>query len=418
MSKKKNRVRFDLSPFLIHFVRTMVIDRDDAPEVPEHWGWGNINEDVEFTPFFLLRCVLRHRRVWATWSYRGGKRTIYGPRPAVCMTEMPLAAFVQSSRARSKRGEKISPYGLVIPKDQAFRAGARPVIYGLSGSPRSRTDEGGSRMLPSSALPTREQYRYVAYNPSYDRGPDWTHEREWRWPGPPPGAPDPDGLPPSTWANIDGLQLDKSGFTGMGLIVRTPRQARLLVHDILRLVDQEALDEEAFQFILTLDQLPPMEKLLLPKEVSAAVQSNLVDLSPFFSIPQNSDALVRRLDHLISEAATAADATLGERGGCWLWLLDNTHPLVRALLHRAPSRIHVSQVGRYLVHLPELGSGNLAHRQSLVTRLATEVEKEFDLRATYFSILGSSDPDATPFYNGFVDDKRVFWNESFHSEDY
>ena len=69
--KQGNLIRFDLSDYLIHFVRHMKADADDALDLPEDWGWDNIAEDVAYSPFFLLRCILRHGRIWATWSVRG-----------------------------------------------------------------------------------------------------------------------------------------------------------------------------------------------------------------------------------------------------------------------------------------------------------------------------------------------------------
>src|SRR5579862_4500707 len=157
-----NNARYDLSDRLIHFFRSVDSSRLDSPVMPEDWGPSSMeNPDEPFSPFFLMRNAVRQGRLWATWSVRRRRRTIYGPDPAVCFTEMPIAAFVEAGLARAKRGEAMSPYGLVFPKTALFRLGARPVIYGLSGDVNTGIDGAGARMIASTQLPPREQFRYV-----------------------------------------------------------------------------------------------------------------------------------------------------------------------------------------------------------------------------------------------------------------
>jgi len=417
MSKKSNLQRYDLSDYLIHFVRPMKIDADDAPDIPEHWGWGNINEDVHYSPFFILRCIVRQGRIWATWSYRGGKRTIYGRRPAACFTEMPLAAFVQSSRARASRGEKISPYGLVVPKGAAFDIGARPVIYSLSSDSRPMELSDGTRVFAAEILPETEQYRYVTYNPSQASGPDWTHEREWRWPGV-PRRPAPDGLPPTSWEEMPGLDLFAMNVRGMGAIVRSQRQANLLIRDILGLVDQKVISVDTFRFILTLDGIPPLDQLWRPENVRKAIDENAVDLEPFFTAPPNADELVERFMTLVGKVGSSVgEITRGEHGGCWLWLHDNTHPLVRAL--QQAGCIEISRVGRYLVPLPQLDDEVALHiREELTKALATRIEATFGTSAGYFSVRDSNDPNDVPFYCDLIDDEELFYNLSYNEKDF
>jgi hypothetical protein len=418
-AKQENLVRFDLSAFLIHFVRPMKIDRGDAPDAPEHWGWGNLSEDVCYSPFFLLRCIIRHGRIWATWSRRGGRRTIYGPRPAVCFTDMPIAAFVQTSHARAARGEKISLYAILLPKAAMFGRGARPVIYGLSRSRAvSLTRDDGARMLESDTLPDKEQYRYVAYDPDKADGPDWSHEREWRW-APAKYKPDPDYVPPpSSWEDVPGLELyTGKKIEGMGAMVRSEHQAALLVHDIIRLVDQGVLSEGAFRFILKLDGLPSVDELWRPGDVQAAIERNVINLGPFFLPPPGADKLIARFLSLIQ---TVTDVPRGfegdERGGCWLWFYDNTHPLVRAL--HAAGHLIVTRIGRYLMALPQVdAAGALRSREELMKILASRVQEEFEVPCGRFSVLNSEDPDDLPFYCDFSDND-IFYNESWHERDY
>jgi hypothetical protein len=104
--------RTDLSNWLIHFVR------DRTPE--NAWEWlGEYDEslpaafradgcpvfDGEFwkappeprvepdaDAFAALLNILWSGYIRAWWALRAGKATVYGPRPAVCFTEMPLYA--------------------------------------------------------------------------------------------------------------------------------------------------------------------------------------------------------------------------------------------------------------------------------------------------------------------------------------
>ncbi|MER8731110.1 hypothetical protein NKH28_14860 [Mesorhizobium sp. M1227] len=111
-----NNARYDLSDRLIHFSRPLDTQHPDTPTLPEHWGFSTVeNFDEPLSPFFLLRNAVRQGRVWATWSVRSGRRTVYGPDPAVCFTEMPIAAFVEAGLARAAAGQAMSPYGLVLP---------------------------------------------------------------------------------------------------------------------------------------------------------------------------------------------------------------------------------------------------------------------------------------------------------------
>ena len=110
-------------------------------------------------------------------------RTIYGPSPAVCFTEMPIGAFLEAGAARWARGENMSPYGLVFRKIALFNRGANPVLYGLDDrNAQLPAKSAGPRLISETLLPLQEQYRYVTYNPSASIAIDWTHEREWRFP--------------------------------------------------------------------------------------------------------------------------------------------------------------------------------------------------------------------------------------------
>jgi hypothetical protein len=99
---------------------------------------------------------------------RRQRDTIRGPNPAVCFSEQPLSAFIQSCRILGR----YSRYAIALEKRHLFAYGGRPVIYG---------DE---QLL--DRLRDEDKYLWVRYNPiptEFDQGAyplDWTHEREWR----------------------------------------------------------------------------------------------------------------------------------------------------------------------------------------------------------------------------------------------
>ncbi len=142
--------------------------------------------EPDASAYSVLKRILFDGYIKAGWSFRNGKPTIYGPKPAVCFTEMPLYALLAYASKRNKPSS-IDTYGIALRKQELFKAGGRPVIYGLSSLHQEATKDDshfgkGFRCLSSlCGIGLQEQYRYVAMNLNKDRWIDWTHEREWRW---------------------------------------------------------------------------------------------------------------------------------------------------------------------------------------------------------------------------------------------
>ncbi|HEV2605638.1 MAG TPA: DUF4427 domain-containing protein [Microvirga sp.] len=416
-----NNARYDLSDRLIHFFRAVDPGHGDTPLLPDHWGFASIETwDDPFSPFFLMRNAVRQGRLWATWSVRSERRTIYGPDPAVCFTDMPIAAFVEAGLARAARGEAMSPYGLVLPKRAMFAAGARPVIYALSGDVSVTNRADGARLIASYQLPLAEQYRYVTYDPTAPRPIDWTHEREWRWPlrDAPPPDPEMEGLPPAI-DDLHGLELDDPRLAGLGAIVKTSRQAEQLIYDILTKIDRGDIDETQYDFVLALDAVGNIADLRDRAALEQAIDAARIDLSSFFQVRKaRGKAVKAEVVQLVrSVEAGAGPPEFGEFGGCWLWITDTTHEVTRALLREG--EITVTQVGKYLLDLHEFSDQRgMRQRQDMTLELARRLEARFGLTATYLSVLGKDDPDAVPFYNGDELDNEKFYNYSNNENDY
>ena len=134
----------------------------------------------------VLKKILHDGIIKTGWSFRNGNPTIYGPKSAACFTEMPLYALIEYSKNRNDENY-IEPYGIAFMKEELFDAGARPVIYGLSGTHKEakKGDDfyqiGLRTLAKETGIGLREMYRYVYTNISTTKRIDWTHEREWRW---------------------------------------------------------------------------------------------------------------------------------------------------------------------------------------------------------------------------------------------
>lgn len=176
-------MRHDQTNWLTHFVR----DRNPAQDFPgddefdyERYVGGELPADA--SAFEVLKAIIRLGGITPGHSFRKGRTTIYGGKPAICATEMPLYSFANYALDR-KDASKVSAYGISFLKHEFFSAGGRHVIYGLSNpNPTYKTNTNTCRIFDEDTLPLQEQYRYVAYNPSStSTWIDWSHEREWRW---------------------------------------------------------------------------------------------------------------------------------------------------------------------------------------------------------------------------------------------
>jgi hypothetical protein len=153
--KEIKKERFDLSDYLIHFTR-----------------------QGEKSSFETLKDIVTSGKINCGWSVRGGngKRTIFGEKPAVCFSEMPLFGFYRYVVNRNDR-TRVDFYGIALHKSTMFKLGARNVIYGTTTESEKEQENNGVWVNPN--LGPNEQYRYLLTK-IRDQN-DWTHEREWRW---------------------------------------------------------------------------------------------------------------------------------------------------------------------------------------------------------------------------------------------
>ena len=417
---KDNSHRFDLSDRLIHFFREVNLEGDSAPLIqPEHFAFNSYVEGTKWPALFLLRCAVRSHRLWATWSMRKGVRTVYGPRPAVCFSEMPIGAFLEASMKREAAGQAMSPYALTFLKTAMHEVGTNPVIYGLAdrNAVLPKGIGGVPRLMKANILPPHEQYRYVTYNPSGPLKVDWLHEREWRWPYNGDLSKIENELQEygivSDAADIPGFDFAGQGLQGIGIIVKTEDDARKLSCDVLTLIDKGEVSPRHFDHILVINRLPSPLQLVSPNAVDAAISEALLDFSHYFGLPEKDvEQVLQDFSARVSAIEQGAPKVVEkpiEKGGCWLWVHDNTHPYVRALIQAG--RVTVNNEGRYVASLDELcPQRELRQRQELADKLAKQLSKELGVGGGFFSVLNSSNPSDIPFYIGRPPEDDLYHN--------
>jgi hypothetical protein len=201
--------RQDLTSWIIHFIHNRNLDNeilessysvyDDEYAVPDGFTYQGkpirltqryeeedygLSEDANALD--VLKKILHDGIIRSGWSFRNSKPTIYGPKAATCFTEMPLYALIEYAKTRNSE-DSIEPYGIAFLKNELFNAGARPVIYGVSGKhiegKKGDPNFGiGLRVLSKDCgIGIKEMYRYVYTNLSAGKNITWMHEREWRW---------------------------------------------------------------------------------------------------------------------------------------------------------------------------------------------------------------------------------------------
>jgi hypothetical protein len=283
----------------------------------------------------------------------------------------------------------------------------------------STDKSGGPRILPADRLSLHEQYRYVSYYPTGRYRVDWTHEREWRWPYMESLEVFDKQIATygvvSEVTDIPGLEFYGFGLRSLGVIVNTKDEARLVLHDVLSLIDRRVIGPDTFDYILVANDIASPAEIRDPDQEEAAIAAAAIDLSAYLRPDPDHD---ESLSEQVNEMARAIEAEsdepeCGELGGCWLWLVDNDHPVTRALLNT--ERAEVNRDGKYLMFPHAFSdSRSLAQREEMTRKLAAQVKAKFGLEAGYFSVLMSDDPNGVPSYNtDFLDNRMIynFWSD-------
>ncbi|WP_145525803.1 DUF4427 domain-containing protein [Yersinia rohdei] len=419
MTKTRNNIRFDLSDYLIHFFRDVDLNSSSFIHLPEYCGFNNNHHSSIIDAKYLLRLSIRHYKLFASWSYRNGIRTIYGYDPAVCFTDMPISAYLQSGTERLSKSEKIGLYALALPKANMFSVGARPVIYALDGSSTITYQHGNGdeRIIDDKLLPLVEQYRYVTYSPGVI---DWTHEREWRWPY---RCDVTEYLSEIKSYGIVGdietlpcFDLQDVQLRECGVIVQFDADVTEIIHDILTLIDRDVAHKKTFKFIISVEKLNSFESILHPHELADHINSNLIILDDFFNIPSDVVKAYTReingyIDGLYSNKDYFTDTYGSEFGNAWVWIHDNQNEVTRALIQ--DGLVSVNNEGKYLLKIDlKWSSWPLRKKEKFAKYVSDWLRNRFNLESCYFSVMGATDFNHIPSYNDDLDINHPYYNNT------
>lgn len=347
--------RHDHTNWLIHFVRGRSRSQDELPEdLPDPLAY-EIEPDAG--AFQVLKTVVRLGGLVPGYSLRKGRTTIYGGRPAVCVTEMPLYSFAMYVRERAAKGGA-SAYGVAFLKSEFFKAGGRPAIYGLASDNAGYViNDPTNRILKDEFLPQQEQFRYVAYDPSRKTSPlDWSHEREWRWiprdeERDQVWAHGDEGLGPAPALPLLKGRLEGGNFSELRLIVWSQEEADE-INELLtgfHLSGGNNYDTPFDKRLIRRSRIIVLEKVIHQVEqggdfdaqtIEGLDAANLLDPVTFAPPPAEAD---KTIDEAFAEAERAA-AEAGDQyreshppgrdafGRAQTFTYEVTHPLVQMMI--------------------------------------------------------------------------------------
>ena len=182
----------------------------------------------------------------------------------------------------------------------------------------------------------------------------------------------------------------------------------MVLHDVLALVDRHDIAPDTFQYVLISDEIASPASIRDPDAEAEAIAAATIDLSDYLTPrPERDREIADRVDALAQQVEeSAGPSEWGEPGGCWLWLVDNVHPVTRALFNS--DNLVINQDRKYLMFPYEFSDDrSLRQREHMTKELARAINEEFGIEAGYFSVLMSDDPDEVPNYHtDFLDNKR------------
>lgn len=367
-------MRVDMSEWLMHFIHQpsdeippSFCDAPDYTDRPayhidatvnarfENWFEAESESLVESadSAFNVLQHILEDGHIRSSWAMRRGRATIYGPRPAVCFTEMPLYALCSYAEARGDL--LVKEYAIAVKKEEFFAVGGRPAIYGLSGKFKELSP--GStwpRLLDlECGIGEREMYRYVSLNLGGNRPIDWTHEREWRWCDTRDRCSCP-GLP--VWLGDEPIT-----FSEVVVIVRTISEAEIVLEQLKKYYDRgwhDYLDIPYKRDLLETTKVLALEEVRNRFEGTMPPTIRLDDLPVHwlkrFVIPSPTPELMADVKCALHEGRVAAEKAAAEHyeshkasdgivhdvcGFAYVVSEDGQAPVIQAMLELGEAKI-------------------------------------------------------------------------------
>lgn len=329
--------------------------------------------------FHVLLKILHDGFIHSSWSLRNFVPAIYGPKTAVCFTEMPLYALIQYAKFRGAYSGYVGNYGIAFKRNELYAAGGRPVIYGLSGAHvEAETTPDGiyqGRILDveKTGIPIHEQYRYVAtkLQKQYAFGEypiDWTHEREWRW-ALPDGKVGVPGIP---------FFLSKEYadyFSEIIVIVGTDEEQLETILHLKNLYDSGStaigqnygVNKIASTKVISLETIARLQDIDMNHVRIEDLPSRQMAIMPSFDVPQGLEEKVKEIVEAAGEVSIKAvddflraNPDFDEQKGFWGWAYVCTSEqteITQALQNTGIS--HTYADGIYRLRVKEYKTSNL-----------------------------------------------------------
>lgn len=329
--------RHDITDWIIHFVHdrnpendpmefSMDFETFDYLPFPDNFTYDGkpiyLTDEHEESDYGLepdapalsvLMKILHDGYIRAGWSFRKMNPTIYGPKSAVCFTEMPLYGLIEYAKIRNDKN-LTQQYGIAFLRKELFVAGARPVIYGLSGKhfEADKSDKyfsKGLRNLSSKCgIGLKEQYRYVYTNFGAKKNIDWTHEREWRW-----SDLEDEFYFPGMPFYADNHRIK---FSKIVVLVKTKDEVKRVIDQLQNLYHSKGtnygreydLDLIRKTYVLALDEL----KGFTPNDTMAKIEDLPINTIPKIEKINVSKELLEKVKVVINEAAEIFYTKTGE----------------------------------------------------------------------------------------------------------
>lgn len=386
-------------PRIAHYFRDVDFSSNSRPQfIPESFSANCWAEDG-WPARFILRVAMRFHHIWATFGIRNGHATVHGNQPAVCFSRFNVADLIAARDEVVGTNGVVTQYALTFPLSTAERAGAAQVLQG--NDLRVLLQEGRPLGDVTQEEVWQNQFRHV--DGQLDIFGNHAPSSEWRWPYSRNyrRAIEKIEREGRLGDRLPGLDLTQKKWSGLGVVVATQIDALRLQYDILTLIDQQFVSVDHFDHLLVCERLPSSLDEFSDSEYQAAISAACLDFKSCLFV---SDEAAAAASAEFSARVSALEVSVlkketKERGGCWVYFEDNSHPYVRALLKAG--RVVVNRQGRYLATLDELGRGrDLRERQEIVKVLCKQLEQEHGVACSYFSVLNSWQPDDVPSFCG------------------
>lgn len=362
-----------ISDFLAYSFRDITEANRQNHFWPDELTLGNYTDsDYNYaSAFFCLRMAIREQAIWADIGEWSSSNVLYDLGVYLSEPQLPYPHSNSSSTAGFD-------YCLLLPRKGALQLGA--AYYPTWGDYDSDDQK---------------------ESPSEDSDSGKAHVLQRNPPTAPEASTTPDGwfLPCNASLNtlhtfgkyarfllpslMPGLPLYKKSLKGIGVVVRTQTEADWICRDLLTMVEKESFtrnepDVNHFAFVLPLDQIPSYVDVNDPVAFTSLVSKHRVNLPALAYV--NDEVATEMISAFNALVQTVQDRhpprATGTRGGTsWLWLLDNYHPLTRALMKTYPMRI--PEAGFYLFCNIFTGVRDLEQKEEMITELAALVKETF-----------------------------------------